>query len=56
MTTAPLLSFDLDRTYPAGARIRLTAGDAAEWTVIDLLDSELVGLPHVRATLDERGD
>jgi len=39
----------LDRTYPAGARIRLTAGSAAAWTVVDLLDSELVGLPHVRA-------
>ncbi|MFI6297182.1 glycosyl hydrolase family 28-related protein [Nonomuraea sp. NPDC050790] len=40
----------LGRTYRAGDRIRLTvpqAGNAA-WTVIDLLDSELVGPPHVR--------
>jgi hypothetical protein len=35
----------LDRTYPAGARVRLTASGP---TVIDLLDSELVGPPHVR--------
>ncbi|WP_456844894.1 glycosyl hydrolase family 28-related protein [Cellulomonas sp. P5_C6] len=40
----------LGRTYPAGAKVRLTApvGTAAAWTVIDLLDSEAVGLPHVR--------
>ena len=40
----------LGRTYPAGDKVRLTApaGTAAAWTVIDLLDSELVGLPHVR--------
>ncbi|SNT65401.1 Pectate lyase superfamily protein [Asanoa hainanensis] len=39
----------LGRTYQAGAKIRLTApkGTAAAWTVIDLLDSELVGAPHV---------
>jgi len=43
------LRVKLDRTYVAGARVRLTAptGTAAAWTVIDLLDSELVGLPHV---------
>jgi hypothetical protein len=41
----------LGRTYRAGDRIRLTAppSDAA-WTVIDLLDSELVGPPHFDAT------
>lgn len=40
----------LGRTYPAGAKVRLTApaGTPAAWTVIDLLDSEVVGLPHVR--------
>jgi hypothetical protein len=39
----------LGRTYSAGDRVRLTApaGTAAAWTVVDLLDSELVGLPHV---------
>jgi hypothetical protein len=39
----------LGRTYRAGDRIRLTAPARtnAAWTVIDLLDSELVGLPHV---------
>ncbi|MCU1658659.1 MAG: hypothetical protein JWO57_3315, partial [Pseudonocardiales bacterium] len=38
----------LGRTYPAGAKVRLTvpAGGAA-WTVIDLLDSQLVGRPHI---------
>ncbi|HEX6341059.1 glycosyl hydrolase family 28-related protein [Umezawaea sp.] len=42
----------LDRTYPRGAKVRLTApvGTAAAWTVVDLLDSELVGLPHVAPT------
>jgi alpha-1,3-glucanase-like protein len=42
----------LDRTYPAGAKVRLTAptGSAAAWTVIDLLDSQVVGLPHVEFT------
>ncbi|MFC7387735.1 glycosyl hydrolase family 28-related protein [Sphaerisporangium rhizosphaerae] len=40
----------LGRTYKAGDKVRLTApaGGAAAWTVIDLLDSELVGAPHVR--------
>ncbi|NUR47965.1 MAG: mycodextranase [Hamadaea sp.] len=39
----------LGKAYPAGSKIRLTApaGTNAAWTVIDLLDSELVGLPHV---------
>jgi hypothetical protein len=40
----------LGRTYRAGDKVRLTvpAGSNAAWTVIDLLDSELVGPPHVR--------
>jgi hypothetical protein len=40
----------LGRTYRAGDRVRLTvpAGSNAAWTVIDLLDSELVGRPYVR--------
>ncbi|MEV4751578.1 glycosyl hydrolase family 28-related protein [Streptosporangium amethystogenes subsp. fukuiense] len=40
----------LGRTYRAGDRVRLTvpAGSNAAWTVIDLLDSHLVGAPHVR--------
>jgi hypothetical protein len=40
----------LGRTYRAGERIRLTAParTPAAWTIIDLLDSELVGAPHVR--------
>jgi hypothetical protein len=37
----------LGRTYRAGDTIRLTASDRATWTVIDLLDSELVGRPRV---------
>jgi hypothetical protein len=39
----------LDRTYQAGDKVRLTvpAGSTAAWTVIDLLDSQLVGRPHV---------
>ncbi len=39
----------LGKTYKAGDKVRLTApaGTNAEWTVIDLLDSELVGLPYV---------
>jgi len=39
----------LGRTYRAGDRVRLTAPAAtnAAWTVIDLLDSELVAPPHV---------
>jgi hypothetical protein len=40
----------LGRTYRAGDRVRLTApaGSGAAWTIIDLLDSQLVGPPHVR--------
>ncbi|THA32186.1 mycodextranase [Streptomyces sp. A1277] len=39
----------LGRTYRAGDTVRLTvpAGSRAAWTAVDLLDSELVGLPHV---------
>ncbi|MFG1607570.1 glycosyl hydrolase family 28-related protein [Actinoplanes sp. NPDC049265] len=38
----------LARTYRAGDRIRLTAPSSAKnWTVIDLLDSELVAPPRV---------
>jgi len=39
----------LGRSYHAGDKVRLKvpAGSNAAWTVIDLLDSELVGLPHV---------
>ena len=37
----------LGRTYQAGEKIRLTASSAAAWTVIDLLDSELVGAPKI---------
>jgi hypothetical protein len=45
----------LDRVHRAGDTIRLTAGGRAEWTVIDLLDTELVGRPHVeRHALDVR--
>ena len=40
----------LGRSFHAGDKVRLTApaGSNAAWTVIDLLDSELVGPPHVR--------
>ncbi|MEU4567958.1 glycosyl hydrolase family 28-related protein [Micromonospora sp. NPDC023956] len=39
----------LDRTYPAGSVLRLSvpARSVAAWTVIDLLDSELVGPPRI---------
>jgi len=39
----------LGRVYQKGDKIRLTApaGSPAAWTVIDLLDSQLVGLPHI---------
>ncbi|MEU4716431.1 glycosyl hydrolase family 28-related protein [Micromonospora purpureochromogenes] len=39
----------LGRTYPAGSVLRLAvpAGSVAPWTVIDLLDSELVAPPRV---------
>lgn len=40
----------LDRTYRSGETVRLTVPKraAAAWTVIDLLDSQVVGAPHVR--------
>src|SRR3954470_1322517 len=37
----------LGRSYKAGDKVRLSASAAAPWTVIDLLDSELVGAPRV---------
>ena len=37
----------LGHTYGAGDTVRLTASDRAAWTVVDLLDSELVGRPRV---------
>src|SRR2546430_2587080 len=39
----------LGRTYRAGEKIRLTARSGAAWTVIDLLDSQLVGPPRIEA-------
>jgi alpha-1,3-glucanase-like protein len=39
----------LGHAYRAGDTVRLTASDRAAWTVIDLLDSELVGRPRVVA-------
>ncbi|MGW0915249.1 glycosyl hydrolase family 28-related protein [Streptomyces sp. NPDC002784] len=47
----------LGRTHRAGERVRLTvpAGSRADWTVIDLLDSELVAPPQaVRGGVDVR--
>ena len=43
----------LGRTYRAGDTVRLTApaGSDAAWTVIDLLDSELVGAAARRSSL-----
>jgi hypothetical protein len=39
----------LDRTYRAGDRVRLTAPlGGPQWTIIDLLDSELVGRPVIK--------
>jgi hypothetical protein len=39
----------LGRTYAAGDKVRLSvpADSNAAWTVVDLLDSELVGPPHI---------
>jgi Pectate lyase superfamily protein len=39
----------LGQEYHAGDKVRLTvpAGSNAAWTVIDLLDSQLVGAPHI---------
>ena len=36
------------KPHKAGDKIRLTASAAVPWTVIDLIDTELVGLPHVK--------
>jgi hypothetical protein len=38
----------LNRTYRAGDKVRLTVpkGSSAAWTIIDLLDSQVVGRPH----------
>ncbi|MGW3399080.1 glycosyl hydrolase family 28-related protein [Streptomyces hydrogenans] len=47
----------LGRTHRAGETVRLTvpAGSPAAWTVIDLLDTELVAPPHVeRGGIDVR--
>ncbi|MFI8369043.1 glycosyl hydrolase family 28-related protein [Streptomyces sp. NPDC085466] len=47
----------LGKTFRAGEKVRLTvpAGSAAAWTVIDLLDTELVAPPHVeRGAVDVR--
>lgn len=38
----------LGKTYKAGEKIRLTAPAGAAWTVIDLIDTEKVGLPFVK--------
>ncbi|GAA1994075.1 glycosyl hydrolase family 28-related protein [Microbacterium pumilum] len=38
----------LGKTYKAGEKIRLTAPAGVAWTVIDLIDTEKVGLPHVK--------
>ncbi|WP_051274968.1 glycosyl hydrolase family 28-related protein [Cellulomonas sp. URHD0024] len=38
----------LGKTYAAGSVVRLTAPAGVAWTVIDLLDSEQVGLPVVK--------
>jgi hypothetical protein len=35
----------LGKTYPAGDKLRLSASAAAAWTVIDLVDTELVAKP-----------
>jgi len=37
----------LGKTYRAGDKLRLTATGGAPWTVIDVLDTEIVGSPHV---------
>lgn len=37
----------LGQTHQAGEKIRLTASNKAAWTVIDLLDTELVGAPKI---------
>lgn len=37
----------LHKTYKAGDKVRLTAPAGIAWTVIDLIDTELVGKPYV---------
>ena len=39
----------LGKTYKAGETIRLTAPAGVAWTVIDLIDTELVGQPYVKS-------
>ena len=38
----------LGKTYRAGETVRLTAPAGVAWTVIDLIDTELVGRPYVK--------
>ena len=38
----------LGKTHQAGEKIRLTAPAGVAWTVIDLIDTEKVGLPYVK--------
>ncbi|WP_109210275.1 MULTISPECIES: glycosyl hydrolase family 28-related protein [Microbacterium] len=38
----------LPKTYKAGDKVRLTAPHQVAWTVIDLIDTELVGRPYVK--------
>ncbi|GAA5090881.1 glycosyl hydrolase family 28-related protein [Microbacterium yannicii] len=38
----------LHKTYKAGETVRLTAPAGVAWTVIDLIDTELVGKPYVK--------
>jgi hypothetical protein len=38
----------LPKTYKAGDKVRLTAPAGIAWTVIDLIDTELVGKPYVK--------
>jgi len=38
----------LFKTYKAGDKVRLTAPAGVAWTVIDLIDTELVGKPYVK--------
>ncbi len=45
MTSSVLL---LGKTHQAGEKIRLTAPAGVAWTVIDLIDTEKVGLPYVK--------
>jgi hypothetical protein len=38
----------LTKTYQAGDKVRLTAPSGIPWTVIDLIDTELVGKPAIK--------